>query len=92
MQEQTLKSAPSIQPSQQTAAAVPPADQSHRQRLNLSAEQYERVKHILTKNNLPTEEPTLRLDIKPVQSNSGMSGTQQLNTVSATPTVAQTNF
>jgi hypothetical protein len=32
--------------------------------LNLTSEQLERVEQILEKNNLPIENPTLRLDIK----------------------------
>ena len=49
-----------------------PAEQTHRQRLNLSEEEFNRVKHILLKNNLPMEDPTLRLDIKPVKATPGM--------------------
>jgi hypothetical protein len=37
-----------------------------RKYMNLSEEQFDRVMHIIKQNNLPTENPTLRLDVKPM--------------------------
>lgn len=50
---------------------------------------------LLSKNNLPTENPTLRLDIKPVQDGQqptlfGQVGS--VGSISATPTITSTRF